>query len=112
MIFDCMPVCHYYTYSTTKGQRRSEKAHRELDKLHMLLDKFARLRNLIFELRADAEDIDLGLVTNSAYKSIAEFNLIYPVIKKLSDTAEFINDREYREWELEVEAQEKEKRTK
>ena len=107
MLNNCSPICHYYSYETRKQLQRDRKEFFEIGELQTLLEDFKKLRSMIFELRMNAEEIDLSLIPCSVCENIAEFNLIFPVIKKLSDAAEFINDREYREWQLEVEKQEK-----
>lgn len=63
-----------------------------------IIGKFKKLREKIFDLRYKAEHIDLNMLRNLSVQVFNEFELILPVIKKLTDSAEFITEEEYEDW--------------
>lgn len=92
------PLSLDFTYGCMVSQRKNAKSREELDKLSEILEKFRSLRDLIFNLRYDAENIDTSIIDEVFQSQINELDLILPVIKKLSDTAEFISQRDLAKW--------------
>ena len=96
-------LLYSYTYSDFTRQCNSELAREYAQKAQQVIEEFKKLRGEIFKLRYDAEQINLGIIDKKFTDTIAEFNLIMPVIQKLSESAEFISKRELADWERENE---------
>ncbi len=93
------PLSYGYSYNAYKGRREIERYDDELHKLEDVLDKFKNVRSAIYNLGYNAEQIDLNYIDHNFRLKKAEFELVFPVIKKLAEVADFITDREYAHWQ-------------
>ena len=101
------PLSYSYKYSHVKHENIISENSQQIEKLKKIFPRFQDLRGQIFELRYDAEQIKINTTLvatcfeDSVKSLMDEFDLIYPVIVKLSEAAEFISERELADWERE-----------
>ena len=93
------PLSYGYSYNAYKGSRVIERYDDELYKLEDVLSTFKSVRSEIYDLGYNAEQIDLKYIRPDFRRMKAEFELVFPVIKKLAEVADFITDREYAGWQ-------------
>ena len=92
-------LSYSFHYSDFAFQRKCGLSHEHQRKAQNVIQKFKELREEIFKLRYEAEQVDLDIIEKRFKNTLAEFQLIMPAIQKLSDCAEFISGRELADWE-------------
>ncbi len=92
-------LSYHFNYSNFAHRRKYELSREHESRAQNVIQKFQELREEIFKLRYEAEQVDLEIIEKHFKNTIAEFQLIMPVIQKLSDCAEFISERELADWE-------------
>lgn len=96
-----MNIAYDYGYSAFKREREQGERNIIFSEIQTICEKFKSFRADIFQLCYAAEKLNsknmaISEDNESSYREslLNEFNLIFPVIVKLSETADFITETE------------------